>query len=137
MHILFLSLFLLSAGDEEAEKILYIHVRVWGEVRNPGIYRIPPNSDVIDAISYAGGPRESADLGKVKLIKGTRAGEIKYVDVGGYLKGKKIEIPFVEQGDIIYVGKSTGYKIYEFLRGLAVFAGIVAVVYQVFGKEGT
>ena len=42
-------------------------VHVVGEVRRPGLYRLPDGSRVADAVTRAGGPTEAADLQSVNL----------------------------------------------------------------------
>ena len=42
-------------------------VYIWGAIRNPGIYNIQENMDLMEAIVLAGGPTETADLKRVRL----------------------------------------------------------------------
>ena len=55
-------------GDDDE---LLIKVNIWGLVRMPGQYLVPNNTDLISLISYAGGPTESAQTKKVKLVRTT------------------------------------------------------------------
>ena len=48
---------------------LLMTVKVWGEVKQPGIYEVPIGMDLIELISSAGGPTNSAKLSKVKIIR--------------------------------------------------------------------
>jgi competence protein ComEA len=58
-----------SAGQggtaEEARGPVVVHVV--GEVRHPGVYRLPAGSRARDAVRRAGGPRPHADLGSINL----------------------------------------------------------------------
>lgn len=82
-------------------------VKIWGEVRNPGIYEVPIDLDLMDVISAAGGPTDRAKLTKVKLIRyEPKEGEDKVIeiDIKEYLKtGDKSMIPIVRSGDTVIV----------------------------------
>lgn len=55
-------------------------VDVQGEVKAPGVYHLPPNSRVNDAIKAAGGPNQSADLSYINQARMVKDGEQIYVD---------------------------------------------------------
>lgn len=57
-----------------------IVVDVAGEVYKPGVYELPPNSRVNDAIKAAGGPRPSADLSLINLARLIKDGEQIFVE---------------------------------------------------------
>jgi hypothetical protein len=48
---------------------LTMQVNVWGYVHHPGRYEIPTNTDIIQLLSYAGGPIQDADMGEVKISR--------------------------------------------------------------------
>ncbi len=48
---------------------LTMQVNVWGEVHQPGRYEVPSSTDLIQLLSYAGGPLQEADLGGVKVTR--------------------------------------------------------------------
>ncbi|MBN1352211.1 SLBB domain-containing protein [candidate division KSB1 bacterium] len=52
----------------EKEKLEMI-VHIWGEVKEPGEYRVSDNTDVLELISKAGGPTEFSDLKEVILTR--------------------------------------------------------------------
>jgi len=56
-----------------------LRVYVSGAVHSPGVYRLPPDSLVVDAIAQAGGETESADLVAINLAHPLRDGEQIYV----------------------------------------------------------
>lgn len=56
-----------SAGGEGNRDGPRIHVHVAGGVRRPGLYQVPPESRVADAIQRAGGAVGRADLDQVNL----------------------------------------------------------------------
>lgn len=43
-------------------------IRIWGEVKNPGVYIVPLYASLIDIIAISGGPNSEADLSKIKII---------------------------------------------------------------------
>jgi hypothetical protein len=47
-------------------------INLWGYVRNPGRYEVPISTDVVQLLSYAGGPLAEADLGSVKISRVVR-----------------------------------------------------------------
>jgi competence protein ComEA len=56
-----------------------LRVYVSGAVQQPGVYRLPPDSLVIDAIDAAGGANEDADLIAINLAHPLSDGEQLYV----------------------------------------------------------
>jgi len=53
-------------GDEEKLEMV---VAIWGEVKNPGEYRVAYNTNIVEIISIAGGPTQNAKLSKVQLTR--------------------------------------------------------------------
>ncbi len=48
---------------------LTMQVNVWGSVRNPGRYEVGSTTDLIQLISYAGGPAADAKLDEVQITR--------------------------------------------------------------------
>lgn len=44
-------------------------INVWGEVPQQGVYTIPTNTDIIQLISFAGGPKERSNLEEVLIYR--------------------------------------------------------------------
>lgn len=44
-------------------------INLWGYVRNPGRYEVPISTDLVQLVSYAGGPLAEADLKSVKISR--------------------------------------------------------------------
>jgi protein involved in polysaccharide export with SLBB domain len=51
-------------------------INLWGYVRNPGRYEVPISTDLIQLLSYAGGPLAEADLGSVKIARTVRRDDV-------------------------------------------------------------
>jgi len=62
-----------ATGLPTAATILLVHVV--GQVRRPGVVRLPPGSRVLDAVQAAGGTTSSADLNHLNLARPVADGE--------------------------------------------------------------
>jgi NADH:ubiquinone oxidoreductase subunit F (NADH-binding) len=51
-----------------------MEVNLWGYVRNPGRYEVPISTDLVELLSFAGGPTQGASLDDVKIVRGIRGG---------------------------------------------------------------
>jgi len=71
------SRYILSATNDA----LLMTVRVWGEVKKPGLYDVPIGTDLVELISSAGGPTNMAKLTKIKVIHSSHKDEENYVSV--------------------------------------------------------
>jgi protein involved in polysaccharide export with SLBB domain len=47
-------------------------INLWGYVRNPGRYEVPISTDLVQLVSYAGGPLADADMESVKISRVVR-----------------------------------------------------------------
>ncbi|MGE5558472.1 MAG: polysaccharide biosynthesis/export family protein [Bacillota bacterium] len=82
-----------------------VRVSVLGQAMKPGIYEIPADCKVTEAIAAAGGPTERADLSRVIL---QRDGNKERLNMGwGYhFHGEIKDDPVVLEGDRIIVGET-------------------------------
>ncbi|MBN1688374.1 MAG: polysaccharide biosynthesis/export family protein [Candidatus Omnitrophica bacterium] len=66
----------------------YSHIYVFGEVENPGVFPLTGKMTVFEAITLAGGFTETANRGKVKVIRQDQGEEQVFeVDVSRVLQG--------------------------------------------------
>lgn len=69
-----------------------LKISVWGFVNGPGRYNIPCETNLLEMLSYCGGPRQGANLSAVKIVRRggiDRENELKEVfevDLDKYLK---------------------------------------------------
>jgi len=137
------------------EKLL-INVHIWGEVRNPGEYLVPDDTDILELISKAGGPTEYANLSKVKITRGlTRITDVKRtsrkrvqafdkdmflnkytkqvikVDLKNLLdKERHYEtLPILQPGDVVRIAKNTWFKWQTVIRVISQVAILAQVWY--------
>jgi len=123
MMIIFCLLVILNAQMRFQEEVL-ISIQVWGEVRSPGIYQAPTTTNLVEAISFAGGPTSRSDLGRVKLVKALKGKKMMFYDVNAYINGEKHDPPILDSGDLVYIPQSFTSRVVDFVR----FAGIVAAI---------
>jgi len=123
----------IQRGDRPAQYILggddvlLITVNLWGHVQRPGIYSIPSAYGLIDLISSAGGPAETARLGDVRIIRKNQ--QVVKVDVEKYIKAGMSDIlPPLQPGDTIIVSGSV-YDIFTSIIGIARDLAIIANVF--------
>jgi polysaccharide export outer membrane protein len=107
-----------------------IRIQVWGEVESPGIYYVTPSTNIVEAISFAGGPTSRANLSNVKLVRAIKEKEVSFFDVGGYLSGKIKNPPILESGDLVFVGQSFSSKVWDFTRFMGVVGAVVYYFYH-------
>ncbi|MBN1435076.1 SLBB domain-containing protein [Candidatus Fermentibacterales bacterium] len=92
---------------QSGEEIM-ISVHVWGEVRTPGTHLLPIGSDLIAAISEAGGPTADADLDDVRLFQGVGDPPVRIeYDLESFLEGRGPVPPMLSPGATVFVSRST------------------------------
>ncbi len=97
---------------------LQIIVHIIGEVKRPGEYQVPDDTDVLELLAKAGGPTEIANLSEVSLRRrevpgyATNADEdpILKIDLDEFLHNKDAPLPPVLQpGDVVTVPRNKMY----------------------------
>ncbi|HEX2983063.1 MAG TPA: SLBB domain-containing protein, partial [Ignavibacteriales bacterium] len=46
-------------------------VNLWGYVNNPGRYEVPASTNLIQLVTYAGGPKEYASMSDIRIFRVT------------------------------------------------------------------
>jgi polysaccharide export outer membrane protein len=123
------SAYLYSGTLTETEQ-LKIKTYIWGQVRKPGLYIVPDNTDLLTLISLAGGPTEDAKLTKVKIVRPTTKGKkVILVNLKKYMEnGDSKMIPILKPGDTVILSVTVYYA---FRKG-AQFLSNVAIVISVY-----
>ncbi len=106
---------LLQADDMiivERNKIFFAH----GEVSNPGEYVLEKNMTVVEAIAIAGGIKDTALYGKLK-VRRKQEGDV-YKDIvetdlnNGVIKNSEVEGMFLKPDDVLVVERNKIYLVY-------------------------
>ena len=117
------------SGSLTGTEQLKIRTYIWGQVRNPGLYIVPDDTDLLTLISSAGGPTENAKLSKIRIIRSTAEGEkVIWVDLKEYIETGEAElIPILRPGDTIIVSGSTYYAFTKAVNWLSQIAVMLSV----------
>ena len=114
---------------------ILMQVNVWGLVRRPGQYMVPYDTDLVNLLSYAGGPLEDAKMKNVKVIRpatGENKSQVIKVDVKKFINTGDISIiPKLEPGDTIVVSATAFHHIsrfFEFVSRVMIIAQIIALI---------
>lgn len=119
-----------------ADKGLQINVQIWGQVLRPGMYSVPKTTDVMGLVSFAGGPTENANIGKVKLIRTNPDPEVVEINLNDYTKKAKIELnPILKPGDTIIIPENRGRKFSKTIQMVSQIAIIINVYYLLFSHK--
>jgi len=119
----------LYSGSLTGTEQLKIKTYIWGQVRKPGLYIVPDNTDLLTLISSAGGPTENAKLSKVRIVRASAEGEkIIWVDLKKYVEsGDEELIPMLQPGDTVLVSGSTYYAFTKAVAWISQIAVILSV----------
>jgi len=115
-------------------------VFVLGEVASPGVYPSQGGLNVIEAVSMAGGFKETAVLGSARIVRGDlRKPEVIACNLKSILNnGDMSQNITLHDGDILYVPKNTLGSISEFLREISPILNLFLYpgeLYQVYKGE--
>lgn len=82
-------------------------VNLWGEVPQQGVYVVSTSTDIIQLLSYAGGPRDKSNLEEVLVYRASgkkdiKARTLKTINVRDILEGKTQSV-LLTPGDMIVV----------------------------------
>jgi len=119
----------LYSGSLTGTEQLKIKTYIWGQVRKPGLYIVPDNTDLLTLISSAGGPTENAKLSKIRIVRASAEGEkIIWVDLKKYVEsGDEKLIPMLQPGDTVLVSGSTYYAFTKAVAWISQIAVILSV----------
>jgi protein involved in polysaccharide export with SLBB domain len=79
-------------------------IRIFGAVKNPGIYEASPNMNIIDVLSLAKGQSFDADLKKVNIARTN--GKFEKLNLQDFFDAKSpdpTKLPIINAGDTVYV----------------------------------
>jgi hypothetical protein len=111
-----------------------MQVNVWGFVQKPGRYEIPISTDLVELISYAGGPIQYADLDKVKIIRMADIAETPRLEFYVDLNNAKEMIPDklkLRDGDTIFIDHTSWVTMRDVFTVVTTTALVTAAISQV------
>jgi hypothetical protein len=118
--------------ERGTESKLMIKVNVWGAVKQPGSQYVPDGTDLIGALSSAGGPVEGAKLSRVRLVQNFNGEKRNLeINVSRCLEKGNVELlPEIKPGDTIIVPKSkiSFGKFITVLYNVAVITSVVKLM---------
>lgn len=113
---------------------LIITVNILGQVKNPGEFKIEYGTNVIQAISKAGGFGDYANMKNIKIVR-IKDGKkiIIEVNVKKFFdkNNVKVDIPILENGDVIMIGKNVKRVWASFVTFVSQIAIIINVIYLI------
>ena len=73
-------------------------VNLWGEIPQQGVYVVPINTDIVQLLSYAGGPRDRSNLEEVLVYRASGKKDqklriLKTINVRDILEGRSDPVP--------------------------------------------
>jgi len=112
------------------------HVLVLGQVRNPGMFNLPPARPIhlLDVLAMAGGPTPRARLEAVGILR--PSGERQQVSAGRgnrLFQGSADQNPPVRPGDIVYVPETRWpdwREIFGIITGINTFVDLIQNLQQ-------
>ena len=100
-------------------------VYVMGAVPRPGAYRLTPDMSLLDALAQAGGPNEDAASQEIAIYRPSKQA-LERVPLKSLLTADRRVNFALEEGDIVYVPKSTMAEIGYVLRQVAPGLGFLS-----------
>lgn len=115
-----------------------IKVSIWGYVRNPGRYNIPCETNLLELLSFAGGPLEGAELDRLMIVrrggaeKPTELKEVTILDLKKYLKATNVSTAATDllliPGDLVVVDGEYVMHADNFLRIMQAIVSVASLV---------
>lgn len=108
---------------------------VYGQVKNPGLYELSGNTDLLKALILAGGPTPAADLSKVRVITpGEGNSTVLTYDLAKYSRqGTPCEVEIHSQETIMVPtkggGKEAGKKMFGLLKEILPIVSVAITTY--------
>ena len=114
---------------------LTMHVNIWGFVQKPGRYEVASSTDLVQLISFAGGPTDYADLDEVKITRTMIEDSTIYkqeivVDLERLDKVEDAKLA-LRPGDTIFVGHTAWLTIRDAFNVVATAAIITTAITQI------
>ena len=114
---------------------LTMQVNVWGFVRNPGRYEVPSSTDLVQLLSFAGGPIEYAKMDEVKITRiirndSTSSKREIILDLERLDKVKESDLALYP-GDTIFIGHTAWLTLRDAFNVVTTAAVIATAITQI------
>ncbi len=118
------------SGAGEDQEQLKINAYIWGEVKKPGLYIVPDNTDILTLLALAGGPTDDARLQDVRIVRSYGSQEETIaVDLESYLETGDRDYNYsLKPGDTVIVRGTFYRKFKDFVTFMSEI-GIILSVY--------
>lgn len=112
-----------------SQKESLISVQLLGAVKNPGIYYIPPQTDLLKLVTLAGGA-DDADLTEVVVRKSEPSQKGVYeLDLNKLMKSTSEVKPFkLAQDDFVYIPKKEPWISNDVSRSITIVSLITSII---------
>ena len=108
--------------------VVRIYINIWGHVKSPGTYLVYDGADLINTLSFAGGPLEGSNLKKVEIISKNKNGS-KIVDLDN-LTSSNYDIK-LKPFDTIIVKQTLNNKLFSRSSVIQVFLQLISLIYTI------
>jgi hypothetical protein len=114
---------------------LTMQVNIWGDVHYPGRYEVPSTTDLIQLLSYAGGPTREAKLSEVRISRFVKRDTVLYkqrlkVNLEDFFKTDDSKL-LLQPGDAVFVDYVTRFNARDILTVVTTVALVTAAIAQV------
>ena len=114
--------------------VIRMYVNIWGHVNRPGTHLVYDGIDFVTLLSISGGPKEGANIAKIKLIRDEPDENGKHVfniDFTEFVNsGNKETFIEIKPNDTIIIGEKTGHMLMSNLNVLNTALHIFQIYYQ-------
>jgi protein involved in polysaccharide export with SLBB domain len=112
-----------------------VRVAISGEVGRPAVYAVRPETTIGEAVAQAGGPRETGNRDRVRVLRKDAGGRQREFSVSLLDPARSTATLRVHSGDQIFVDRRKSFFRDIFLPGLSVI-GSAASIYLLIDRAG-
>lgn len=105
-----------------------IDVNLWGYVVNPGHFTVPGSTNLVEMLSYAGGPSSAARLVDIRIVHADTALEkrVQIYNLEAYKdNGDLSQNPLLQPGDTIIV---SGRALDVFFQAVSIITNVMVII---------
>jgi hypothetical protein len=118
------------------EKRFLIRIHIWGDVGLPGVYYLPDNTTLLDALGYAGGGTgvlKKTEIALSRLIDKGAKGKDQTVHIDGDELVERVDYRdmVLRNGDVIHLDSPP--KVDNFVRTLSIVSTGLGIITAVIG----